>query len=99
MQSRDSYEEVIRQAEKLFKRIRYSVAQQSAPTTLKSAFLDPLKSRLGLEVALEVFARTDTEFMAMFTGVCVCLCVCLCVCVSVCVCVCVCVCMCVYVCV
>lgn len=31
---------------------------QSAPTTLKSTFLDPLKSRLGLEVALEMFART-----------------------------------------
>lgn len=44
------------------------MAQQSAPTTLKSAFLDPLKSRLGLEVALDVFARTDADFMAMFTG-------------------------------
>mmetsp|Transcript_4509 Transcript_4509/g.12314 ORF Transcript_4509/g.12314 Transcript_4509/m.12314 type:complete len:775 (-) Transcript_4509:922-3246(-) len=68
IQNGESYEEVIRRAEKLFKRIRFSVAQQSAPTTLKSAFLDPLKTRLGLEVALEIFARTDADFMAMFTA-------------------------------
>eukprot|EP00983_Pelagomonas_calceolata_P070156 1150672-Pelagomonas_calceolata.AAC.7 len=80
IQNGESYEEVIRRAEKLFKRIRFSVAQQSAPTTLKSAFLDPLKTRLGLEVALEIFARTDADFMAMFTGkrkhVRACMCVC-----------------------
>lgn len=71
-QNRESYEDVIRRPKKLFWRIRYSVAQQSAPTTLKSAFLDPLKTRLSLEVALDMFARTDADFMSMFTGACAC---------------------------
>lgn len=63
-----TYEDVIKRAERLFNRIRYSVAQQSAPTTLKAAFLDPLKTRLPLEVSLELFARNDSDFMNMFTA-------------------------------
>lgn len=31
----DSYEDVIRRAESLFNKIRFSVTQQTAPTTLK----------------------------------------------------------------
>jgi hypothetical protein len=42
-----SYEDVIRRAEKLFNRLRFSVAQQSAPTTLKASFLDPIQVRSG----------------------------------------------------
>ena len=37
----------------------------------QAAFLDPLKTRLALEVSLDLFARSDVEFMAMFTGGCV----------------------------
>lgn len=37
---------------------------------MQAAFLEPLKTRLGLEVALELFARSDAEFMPMFTGMC-----------------------------
>jgi hypothetical protein len=62
------YEEVIRSAERLFNRLRYAVAQSSAPTTLKSSFLDPVASRLAHEVAVDLFARTDEQFMAMFAG-------------------------------
>lgn len=69
------YEEVIKRAERLFARLRYSVAQQSAPTTLKSAFLDPIQSRLGLEVSLDLFAKSDEQFMAMFAGGSCCPCV------------------------
>lgn len=32
----DSYEDVIRRAESLFNKIRFSVTQQTAPTTLKA---------------------------------------------------------------
>ncbi|GAX74014.1 hypothetical protein CEUSTIGMA_g1464.t1 [Chlamydomonas eustigma] len=64
----DSYEDVIRRAESLFNKIRYSVAQQTAPTTLKSAFLDPIKERMSMEVLVEMFARSDADFMAMFTA-------------------------------
>ncbi len=64
----DSYEDVIRRAESLFNKIRYSVAQQTAPTTLKAAFLEPLKERMALDVLVDVFARSDAEFMSMFTG-------------------------------
>ncbi len=68
MSGYEGYDEVIRRAETLFNRLRYAVAQQSAPTTLKAAFLEPIKTRLGLEVSLELFARSDEQFMAMFTG-------------------------------
>ncbi|KAJ9518676.1 hypothetical protein QJQ45_018742 [Haematococcus lacustris] len=67
-QGGEGYDEVIQRAERLFNRLRYSVAQQSAPTSLKAAFLDPLKARLGLEVALDLFARSDTDFMSMFAS-------------------------------
>lgn len=34
----------------------------------QAAFLDPLKDRMALEVMVEVFSKSDTDFMAMFTG-------------------------------
>jgi hypothetical protein len=43
---------------------------QAAPTTLKAAFLEPMCTDLATEVSLELFAKTDTEFMGMFTGGC-----------------------------
>jgi hypothetical protein len=44
------YEEVVVRAESLFNKIRASVAQQTAPTTLKSAVLHPLRDSLALDV-------------------------------------------------
>ena len=41
---------------------------QAAPTTLKAAFLEPMGSDLATEVTLELFAKTDADFMGMFTG-------------------------------
>jgi hypothetical protein len=46
------------------------VAGQAAPATLKSAFLDPVADSMSTEVAMQLFAKTDAEFMQMFTGVC-----------------------------
>lgn len=41
---------------------------QAAPTTLKAAFLEPMASELSTHVALDLFAKKDDDFMAMFTG-------------------------------
>ena len=62
------YDDVVGLSQRLFSQIKYLVAQQHAPTALKSAFLDPIKERMGIEVALELFARSDQDFMGMFTG-------------------------------
>lgn len=67
-EGRGSYEDVIRYAERLFARIRQAVACQAAPSTLKSAFLDPVHDSLEMEVSLELFARTDVDFMSMFAA-------------------------------
>ena len=45
-----------------------SSVPQAAPATLKAAFLEPMSSDLASSVMLELFARTDGDFMAMFTG-------------------------------
>ena len=42
---------------------------QTAPTTLKAAFLDPVKERMSLDVLVDVFSRSDADFMGMFTGI------------------------------
>ena len=44
------------------------MAGQAAPATLKSAFLDPVSDSMSTEVALQLFAKTDAEFMQMFAG-------------------------------
>lgn len=67
-EGRGSYEEVILYAERLFGKIRRSVAAQVAPTTLKAAFLDPVHDQLSTAVAIDLFAVTDQEFMGMFTA-------------------------------
>ena len=41
---------------------------QTAPTTLKAAFLDPVKEKMSLDVLVDVFSKSDAEFMGMFTG-------------------------------
>lgn len=60
------------QAERLFAKIRQTVAGQAVPATLKSAFLEPVSGRLPSELSVEMFGRTDADFMAMFTGGCWC---------------------------
>ena len=62
-------------AEHQFNCMRKLVARQAAPVTLKSAFLEPLSSDMPTQLALDLFAMTDSEFMQMFTGGCD-LCVC-----------------------
>ena len=56
------------QASRLFGLIRQTVACQAAPATLKSAFLEPLSTQLAAELSVEMFGRTDEDFMALFTG-------------------------------
>lgn len=63
-----SYVAVCTSADRLFSRIRQAVVSQSAPATLKSAFLDPVSERLATELATDLFARKDEDFMLMFTG-------------------------------
>jgi hypothetical protein len=41
---------------------------QAAPTTLKAAFLEPMAGALAGDVALGLFARSDADYMALFTG-------------------------------
>ena len=48
--------------------MRKLVARQAAPVTLKSAFLEPLSRDMPTQLALDLFAMTDSEFMQMFTG-------------------------------
>jgi hypothetical protein len=70
-EGRGTYGDVITYAERLFGRIRQAVACQAAPTTLKAAFLDPVEAgSMATEVALELFAKADVDFMTMFTGKC-----------------------------
>lgn len=57
-------------AEHQFNCMRKLVARQAAPVTLKSAFLEPLSSDMPTQLALDLFAMTDSEFMQMFTGGC-----------------------------
>ncbi|KAG2439371.1 hypothetical protein HXX76_004729 [Chlamydomonas incerta] len=63
-----SSDDVVSASEALFRKIRLAVATQYAPATLKSTFLDPMTDRLGLEVSLELFARSDGDFGAMFSA-------------------------------
>ena len=67
-EGRGTYGDVLQYAERLFARIRTAVAVQAAPTTLKAAFLDPITEDLATDVALELFARSDQDYLAMFTG-------------------------------
>jgi hypothetical protein len=71
-EGRGTYGDVITYAERLFGRIRQAVACQAAPTTLKAAFLDPVEAgSMATEVALELFAKADADFLTMFTGGCI----------------------------
>ena len=63
-----TYSEVLACAERLFGRVRAAVAGQAAPATLKAALLAPMGDELPARVGLELFARTDEDFMGMFTG-------------------------------
>lgn len=63
-----TYEDVIAYAERLFAKIRTAVACQNAPATLKNAFLDPMADQLATDVSIELFAKSDAEFMTMFTA-------------------------------
>ena len=47
--------------------IREAVAQESAPATLKAAFLEPISRSLATDLSVHLFARTDQHFMSWFT--------------------------------
>ena len=47
--------------------IREAVAQESAPATLKAAFLEPVSRSLATNLSVHLFARTDQHFMSWFT--------------------------------
>lgn len=65
---RNAYEDVCQHAENIFQRIRHAVVNKAVPATLKSAFLDPIRMDMTTQVAIELFAQTDNDFMGMFRG-------------------------------
>ncbi len=68
MQQGDAqYSSVYRRAEAYFMHIREGVAQESAPATLKAAFLEPISRSLATDLSVHLFARTDQHFMSWFT--------------------------------
>lgn len=44
------------------------MVNKAVPATLKSAFLDPIRLDMTTQVAIELFAQTDNDFMHMFRG-------------------------------
>ena len=72
-QVKNSYSTICGAAEKMFNRIRQGVTCHAAPSSLKSAFLQPLSSKLASQISIDLLACTDDEFMAMFTGEPVCM--------------------------
>ncbi|CAL5218690.1 g399 [Coccomyxa viridis] len=62
------YSSVHRLAEAHFMHIREAVAQESAPATLKAAFLEPISRSLATDLSVHLFARTDQHFMSWFTS-------------------------------
>ena len=67
-QVKNSYGAICGTAEKMFNRIRQGVTCQAAPSSLKSAFLEPLSAKLASQISIDLLACTDQEFMGMFTG-------------------------------
>jgi hypothetical protein len=63
-----SHQDVCRTAERLFLRMRESVVEQHAPATLKTCFLEPIRQRLVLELNVQLFAKSDGDFLHMFTA-------------------------------
>ena len=66
-QGEGQYSSVHRLAEAHFMHIREAVAQESAPATLKAAFLEPIGRSLATDLSVHLFARTDQHFMGWFT--------------------------------
>eukprot|EP00873_Tetraselmis_striata_P043070 jgi/Tetstr1/463334/TSEL_008257.t1 len=62
------YSDVCSHAARLFAQIRHVVACQATPSTLKAAFLDPIHHNLTSSVSMDMFARSDEDFMAMFNA-------------------------------
>ena len=67
LQGDGQYSNVYRLAEAHFMHIREAVAQESAPATLKAAFLEPVSRGLATDLSVHLFARTDQQFMSWFT--------------------------------
>ena len=67
LQGDGQYSNVYRLAEAHFLHIREAVAQESAPATLKAAFLEPVSRGLATDLSVHLFARTDQHFMSWFT--------------------------------
>lgn len=67
-QVKNSYSIICGTAEKMFNKIRQGVTCHAAPSSLKSAFLQPLSTKLASQISIDLLACTDDEFMAMFTA-------------------------------
>lgn len=66
--NKGGYVDVCARAERLFAMIKDSVVGQTAPATLKAAFLEPVHSKLATELSVQIVGRTDKEFMDLFAA-------------------------------
>ena len=63
-----SHEEICFYAEIIFHRIRQTLIERVVPTTLRSAFLDPIHENTTIDTSIDIFSRSDTEFLELFFG-------------------------------
>lgn len=62
-----AYQRVCSEAEDIFDQMRGTLLSDAVPTALRAGFLTPCRERLVHEVATELFARTDEDFLRDFS--------------------------------
>ena len=63
-----SHEDICRYAEGIFQRIRQMLVEKVGPTTLRSAFLDPIRTEMDVDMSIDIFSRNDRDFLHLFLG-------------------------------
>lgn len=63
-----SHEEICHYAESIFQRIRQMIVERVAPTTLRSSFLDPIQTHMAVDTSIDIFSRSDKDFLSLFLG-------------------------------
>ena len=63
-----SHEEICHYAESIFQRIRQMIVERVVPTTLRSCFLDPIQMHMAIDTSIDIFSRSDKEFLSLFLG-------------------------------
>lgn len=63
-----SNEDICAYAETLFQRIRAMIVERVVPATLKSCFLDPIRSAMAVDTSIDIFSKSDDDFLSLFVG-------------------------------